>query len=107
MGRKPKEKLSLKEQEDVVIYKYMHAEPMTLEESALALHMYDNAHGRVSKKPMSKMGILKLEARIFEKLRKACEEKGFSKQEAIEILSAMSNSRRENARGNYSNSIDG
>jgi hypothetical protein len=72
----------------------MNGEPMTLEESALALHMYDNAHGIKSKKPMTKMGFLKLEQRIMLKLRKACEDAGFSKTEAIEILHSLSKPQR-------------
>lgn len=106
MGRKPKEKLSLREQEDNVIYKALYRTPMTLEETALALHMYDNAHGIKSKKPMSKMGMLKYEARIMEKLRKECEARGFTRREVLEILQAFNNCRRSAAAGNYENSID-
>lgn len=94
MGRKAKVKLSQREMEDEVILKYMNGEPMTLEESALALHMYDNAHGIKSKKPMTKMGFLKLEQRIMMKLRKACEDAGLSKAEAMEILQSLSKPQR-------------
>lgn len=94
MGRKAKVKLSQREMEDEVILKYMNCEPMTLEESALALHMYDNAHGIKSKKPMTKMGFLKLEQRIMMKLRKACEDAGLSKAEAMEILQSLSKPQR-------------
>jgi hypothetical protein len=83
--------------EDEVILKYMNGEPMTLEESALALHMYDNAHGIKSKKPMTKMGFLKLEQRIMMKLRKACEDAGLSKAEAMEILQSLSKPQRRAA----------
>lgn len=94
MGRKAKAKLSQREMEDEVILKYMNGEPMTLEESALALHMYDKAHDIKSKKPMTKMGFLKLEQRIMLKLRKACEAAGLSKAEAMEILQSLSKPRR-------------
>lgn len=102
MGRKAKPKLTLREQEDTVILKYLNGEPMTLEESTLALHMYDNAHGRPSKKPMTKMGFLKMEMRIMEKLRKACEEKGIGP----EVLQMFGNCKRTCATGNYGASID-
>lgn len=94
MGCKAKVKLAQSEMEDEVILKYMNGEPMTLEESALALHMYDNAHGIKSKKPMTKMGFLKLEQRIMMKLRKACEDAGLSKAEAMEILQCLSKPQR-------------
>lgn len=73
MAHKAKPKLSQQEQEDEVILKYINGEPMSLEEAALALWMCD---GRKTKKPMTRMGILKMEQRIMQKLRKACAEKG-------------------------------
>lgn len=75
MARKAKPTLSLREQEDEVILKYLNGEPLTLEETALAMWMYD---GRKTKKPMTRMGMLKMEQRIMEKLRKACSEKGIT-----------------------------
>ena len=104
MGRKAKEKISQREQEDNVILKYINGEPMTLEEASLALFMYDKAHGVPTKKPMTKMGFLKLEERILQKLRKACEEKGIG----IEVLQMFGNCKRETVvgNGNYRNSID-
>lgn len=69
MARKAKPKLSLREQEDEVILKYLNGEPLTLEETALAMWMYD---GRKTLKPMTRMGMLKMEQRILEKLRTAC-----------------------------------
>jgi len=72
-GRPAKVKMTLQEQEDAVILKYMNGEPMTLEETALALWMND---GRPKGGPMSRMGVLKLEQRACLKLRKACEEAG-------------------------------
>jgi len=80
MARKAKPKQSLQEQEDEVILKYINGEPMTLEESALALWMAD---GRKSKKPMSRMGMLKMEQRIMEKLRKACVENGITVEDLV------------------------
>lgn len=91
MGRKAKPKLTLREQEDAVILKYINGEPMSLEEASLALFMYDKAHGAPVKKPMTKMGFLKLEERILQKLRKACEEKGIG----IEVLQMFGNCKRE------------
>lgn len=93
MGRKAKPKMSLRDREDEVILKYMNREPMTLEEAALALHMYDNAHGIKSKKPMTKMGFLKLENKILAKLKKACDEMGIG----AEVLQMFGNCRRETA----------
>lgn len=75
MGRKPKEKLSLREQEDEVIMKYICGEPMTLEEAALALWMSD---GRKTKKPMTKMGYLKFEQKILAKLKNECAKVGIT-----------------------------
>lgn len=106
MGRKAKPKLTQRELEDEVIYKYMCGEPLTLEEAAIALHMYDNAHGIKSKKPLTKMGFLKLEARILEKLRKACEAQGFTKREVLEMLQELDSCKRTSASGTYDNSID-
>ena len=91
MGRKAKPKLSQREMEDEVIWKYMHYEPMTLEEASLALHMYDNAHGIKSKRPMTKVGFLKLENRILQKLRKACEDAGIGP----DVLQMFGNCKRE------------
>jgi hypothetical protein len=91
MGRKAKPKISQREMEDEVIWKYMNHEPMTLEEASLALHMYDNAHGIKSKRPMTKMGFLKLESRILQKLRKACEDAGLGP----EVLQMFGNCKRE------------
>jgi len=87
MARKAKPKLSLQEQEDEVILKYINGEPMTLEETALALWMTD---GRKTKKPMSRMGMLKMEQRIMEKLRKACSVKGIT----IEDLACFQRDKR-------------
>lgn len=75
MARKAKPKLSLREQEDAVILKYINGEPLTLEETALAMWMYD---GRKTKKPMTRMGMLKMEQRIMLKLRKACDKVGIT-----------------------------
>lgn len=69
-GRPRKPEMNLREQEDAVILKYLNHEPMTLEETALALWMRD---GRPKCGPMSKMGIMKMEARICAKLRTVCE----------------------------------
>lgn len=99
-GRKAKPKLSLKEQEDAVILKYMNGEPLTLEESALALWMYD---GRKTAKPMSRMGMLKLEQRIMAKLRKACEKYGVS----VADLAAFTKDKRQCVVSKYGNSVDG
>lgn len=98
MGRKTKPKLSQREMEDEVIWKYMHYEPMTLEEASVALHMYDNAHGIIkSKRPMTKMGFLKLENRILQKLRKACEDAGLGP----EVLQMFGNCKRDYATMNH------
>lgn len=104
MGRKAKPKLTQREQEDEVILKYMNGELLTLEESALALHMYDKAHtkGYKAKKPMTRMGYLKFEQRVLQKLRKACEEAGIGP----EVLQMFGNCKRQCATGNYGNSID-
>ena len=83
MARKAKPKQSLQEQEDEVILKYLNGEPMTLEETALGLWMYD---GRKTLKPMSRMGILKLEQRILQKFRKACEEHGISEDDLFTFV---------------------
>lgn len=99
MGRKPKEKLTQREQEDAVILKYINGEPMTLEESALALWMFD---GRKTKKPMTRMGYLKFEQRVMLKLRDACEKAGIGP----EVLQMFGNCKRQCATGNYGNSID-
>lgn len=84
MGRKAKPKLSLREMEDEVILKYMNHEPMTLEEAALAMWMYD---GRKTKKPMTRMGLLKQEAKIMKKLQKACKAAGIG-PEVLELFGA-------------------
>lgn len=73
MARKAKPKLSLREQEDAVILKYINGEPMTLEETALALWMRD---GRKTKKPMTRMGMLKMEQKILGKLKAECAKRG-------------------------------
>jgi hypothetical protein len=72
-GRPAKIKMTLEEQEDAVILKYLNGEPMTLEETALAMWMND---GRPKGGPMTRMGVLKLEQRACAKLRKACEAAG-------------------------------
>lgn len=68
--------------EDSVIEKYMNGEPMTLKEASLALFMYDKAHPEPGKKPptkpMSEMGLLKLETRILQKLRNECIKAGLT-----------------------------
>jgi len=104
MGRMTKPKLTQEEQENEVILKYMNREPMTLEEAAIALHMYDKAHtkGYKSKKPMTRMGYLKFEQRVLQKLRKACEAGGIGP----EVLQMFGNCKHECAFGNYNNSID-
>lgn len=89
MGRHSKPILNEQEMEDEVILKYMMGKPMTLEESALALHMYDKAHGIESDKPMTKMGFLKFEQRIMMKLRKACEDAGISKTEMLSLFQTL------------------
>lgn len=91
MARKAKPKLSLREQEDEVILKYLNGEPLTLEETALAMWMYD---GRKTLKPMTRMGMLKMEQRIMEKLRKACSVKGIT----IEDLACFQRDKRSCAR---------
>lgn len=73
MARKAKPKLSLREQEDAVILKYINGEPMTLEETALAMWMHD---GRKTKKPMTRMGMLKMEQKILGKLKAECAKRG-------------------------------
>lgn len=68
--------------EDSVIEKYMFGEPMTLKEASLALFMYDKAHPEPGKKaperPMTEMGLLKLETRILQKLRAECQKAGLT-----------------------------
>lgn len=90
MGRKAKEKLSIREQEDSVIEKYLSGAPMTLKEASLALYMYDKAHPipgkKLPKKPMTEMGFLKLETRILQKLRSECEKAGLTWDEVREYF---------------------
>jgi hypothetical protein len=61
--------------EDEIIIKYIHGEPLTLNEAAIALYMYDKGHGIKSKKPMSAMGFLKMEQRILNKLKIECKKR--------------------------------
>lgn len=101
MARKAKPKLSLREQEDAVILKYLNGEPMTLEETALGLWMYD---GRKTKKPMTRMGMLKMEQKILAKLKAACDKYGVT----IDDLACFQKSNRAPASSKYGAvSVDG
>ena len=72
MSRK-KPKLSLQEQEDAVIAKYMTNQPMTLEEVSVAIWMIE---GRKTKKPFSKMYMCKIEQAALKKIREKVETLG-------------------------------
>lgn len=100
MGRPAKPKLTLQEQEDEVILKYLNGEPMTLDEAALAVWMCD---GRKTKQPMTKMGFLKYERKILDKLRKEFEKAGLTKEE---FFNFFNRSQSSSANGNYVNSVD-
>lgn len=66
MGRKPKEKLTQEEMEDLVMCKWLNHEPMSLEEASIALWMHE---GRKRARPYTKMQILKIEQQALKKLR--------------------------------------
>jgi hypothetical protein len=100
IGRPAKLKLTQEEQEDEVIRKYIDGEPMTLEEASLALWMAD---GRKTKRPMTKMGFLKFERRVMDKLRAAIECMGIEKEDLFEMFN---HSRSSSMPGKYSDDID-
>ena len=65
-GRPKKPNMTLEEEENAVILKYLNGEPMTLDETALAVWM---AEGRKTKRPMTKVAILGIEAKALAKLK--------------------------------------
>ena len=102
-ARQKKCRMTQKEKEDAVILKFRNNEAMSLDEAALALWMSEGRKG----KPMTRMGLLKMEQRILVKLAKTCQDRGLNKAEVIEMLHGMNkNEQRENAVG-FGNSIDG
>lgn len=100
MSRKPKPKLSLREMEDEVIYKYMTGQRMSLEETAIAIWMHE---GKKKPKPFSKIYALKLEQQALAKLRKGLEKYGIKK---IDDVLDLGKSRQPLKYGAAADSID-
>lgn len=73
-GRPAKVVKTLEEQEDEVILKYLQGEPLTLEETALSIWMQEGRKG----KPMTKPGIMAIEARALAKLKQKLAERGIN-----------------------------
>ena len=74
-GRPKKPTLSLEEQENAVILKYLNNEPMTLEETALAIWMVE---GRKTKRPMTRVGMLAIENKALAKLKTGLKKYGIN-----------------------------
>lgn len=74
-GRPRKEFSSLQDKEDAVVLKYLNGEPMTLDETALAMWM---SEGRKAKRPMTKVGVLSIENRALAKLREGLKKYGIN-----------------------------
>ena len=72
--------------EDAVNVKIKNHVNMTLDETALALWL---TTGKVGK-PMTKMGIQKMECRVLDKLQRACRKMNFSKNDMYEIVKNFS-----------------
>lgn len=83
MGRPKKVVLTDEEMEELVISKYLTGTPMTLEETAFALWMSD---GRKTPRPMTRMGVLKIEQKACAKLRIALKKYGIKQlDDAIDV----------------------
>ena len=68
---RPRNPTNLEDREDAVILKWLAGEPMTLDETALAIWMIE---GRKTSKPLSKVQVLNLERSALKKLQE-----GFAK----------------------------
>lgn len=79
-GRPKKIVLTLEEQEDLVIEKYLCGEALSLEETALALWMIE---GRKTPRPMTKVGIMKVEQRALSHLREGFKKYGITQFDDI------------------------
>ena len=79
-GRPKKERKSLEEMEDEVILKCLNIEPMTVEETALALWMNE---GRKTPKPLSKPRLIAIEARALQKIREKLKKLGIKRFDDI------------------------
>lgn len=73
-------KLSLEEQENAVIAKYLQGHNLSLEETALAIWM---SEGRKTKKPFSKMYARKIEQSALAKLRKGLKKLGIEQYDDV------------------------
>lgn len=73
MGRHKKEILTDEQMEELVISKYLTHSPMTCEEAAFALWLAD---GKKTKRPMTRMGLLKIEQRALKKVREGLKHYG-------------------------------
>lgn len=80
MGRHKKEVLTDEEMEELVISKYMTYSPMTLEEAAFALWMID---GKKTARPMTRMGILKIEQKACAKMREKLKKYGIKQLDDV------------------------
>ena len=79
-GRPKKERKSLEEMEDEVILKWLNSEPMTFEETALALWMHE---GRKTPKPLSKPRLIAIEASALQKIREKFKKLGIKQFDDI------------------------
>ena len=73
MGRHKREVLTDEQMEELVISKYMTHSPMTCEEAAFASWLAD---GKKTKRPMTLMGLVKIEQRALKKVREGLKRYG-------------------------------
>ena len=100
MGRKKKEAFdSVEDALDDAIAAYLLGKPLTLEQTAVALW---HIEGRKAKKPMTKMGVLKVEQGALLKMRQGLAKHGITKLDDV-----LDVNKREIAQNRFSNGIDG
>ena len=99
MGRKKKEVFdNVEDALDDAIATYLSGKPLTLEQTAVALW---HIEGRKTKKPMTKMGVLKIEQGAMLKMRQGLAKYGITKLDDVMDIRG-----RERAQNRFTDGID-
>lgn len=99
MGRKKKDTFdNVEDALDDAIATYLAGKPLTLEQTAVALW---HVEGRKTKKPMTKMGVLKIEQAALAKMRQ-----GLLKYGITSLDDVIDVKHRENAQDRLTDGID-
>ena len=78
------------EQEDEVILKWLFGEPLSLEETAIALYMRSNRQN-----PISRQAVYNIEARTLKKLKDICPKFNITKEEALGMFTDCKTTAKE------------